>query len=357
MNNALRNRFSVSLALLALCPISILAQTTSSKPNTQAKDKSSGATKSTVSTRPAPTPPESVMTVTVHPLANVTGETFTLGEIADIEGKDKDLAAQLAEIQIGASPLPGLSRGVMPGDVTVHLRAVHLDIKRVHVSLPPGIRITRSGTDVAPVSVVKAALAAAQDAIKSIPNATLEALPTNTTLIVPTGKVDFLAGAWRGQVESGTIFVPVSILVNGKIFQTPEISIRIHRKQKVVVARDILAVHTVLTPNDVMLATIDLPPGFTQPFSAIEDVVGKRMTRRLMAEAPLSATMLDTPPAITANDKVTIEYHYGPIHITASGVARQTGMIGDHIRVYATETHKELDAVIVDNQTVSITDP
>src|SRR5438309_109855 len=65
----------------------------------------------------APKTSEKPASVTVRPNCEVTGPTFTLGEIAEIRSEDAALAAQLAGIEIGASPLPGLSRLINPGDI------------------------------------------------------------------------------------------------------------------------------------------------------------------------------------------------------------------------------------------------
>ena len=71
------------------------------------------------------------VTVTVQAISEVPGGVFTLGEIAQIAGKDKALIKQLSAVEVGTSPLPGLSRDLTPGDITVKLRANHLESSRV----------------------------------------------------------------------------------------------------------------------------------------------------------------------------------------------------------------------------------
>jgi flagella basal body P-ring formation protein FlgA len=71
---------------------------------------------------------------------------------------------------------------------------------------------------------------------------------------------------------------------------------------------------------------------------------------------PIPANALETPPAIAANDRITIEYAFGSVRITAPGLARQSGAIGDTIRIFAPDTKRELDAVIISNRLVRITE-
>ena len=45
--------------------------------------------------------------------------------------------------------------------------------------------------------------------------------------------------------------------------------------------------------------------------------IGKRVKRRILTDGPISANDLETPPAISINAEITIEYVSGPVQITA----------------------------------------
>jgi len=307
---------------------------------------------------PAPTakPADTVVKVTPRPNCEVSGPVFTLGEIADIQGDDATLTAQLAAIEVGASPLPGLSRIINPGDITVRLRQHHLDIPRVEVALPPGMRISRSGRDIAVDEITKAALESARDAIKNLPDATLETVGSGSKLVVPAGKAQILAGAWRGSVEIGTLTVPVSILVDGKPVQSVDVAFRVHRKTVALVARRAIQLHEIIGPQDVMLMPIDAATASATLVTTVEESLGKRTTRRILPNAPISAEMLEKAPLVSANDSITIQYISGALIVTAPGVARQTGGEGDIIHVWSAETKRELDGVVIDRHTVRVED-
>jgi len=305
---------------------------------------------------PAAKPAETPVTVTVRPNCEVAGATFTLAEIADIQGDDKALKAQLAAVEIGASPLPGLSRIINPGDVTVRLRQYRLESARVELVLPPGIRIARTGHDIASDEITRAAMASAKDAIKNLPDANLEPITPPAKLVVPAGTAQILAGAWRGNPDSGVLTVPVSVLVDGKPVQSVDVTLRVHRKITAVVARHDIQPHDILTAQDVVVAAIDLNSITSAPITAIEDAIGKRATRRIAGSAAIGADMLEKAPLIAANDTVTIEFLYGALRVTATGVARQAGAEGDRIHVYAPDTRKELDGIVIDSHTVRVED-
>ncbi len=297
-----------------------------------------------------------IVTVTVRPQSEVTGGWFTLGEIAEIKGGDKTLREKLTAMQVGVSPLPGLSRTIWPGDIIVRLRTIKLDTPQVKVEALPETKITRSSISVEADEVTKAALVAGQAAIKDMPDASLEPVPGAQKAVLPTGKLLMMAGAFRGAPENGSIVIPMTMLVDGKVAQSIDVTLRVRRKAKVIVARRAIGAHEVVGSDDVYLATVQLPSGFTQPCLDLKDAVGKRARKNLAAEAPISIASLETPPAINANDKITIEWVLGTAKITAPGLSHQSGFIGDTIRVYATDTKKELDAVIIDSRTVRIVD-
>jgi flagella basal body P-ring formation protein FlgA len=335
---------------------SVKARSGSKKPAAAKPVASKAAPRPASDPAPAVKPAETIVKVTPRPNCEVSGPVFTLGEIADIQGEDAALTAKLAAMEVGASPLPGLSRIINPGDITVRLRQHHLDIPRVEVALPPGMRISRSGRDIAVDEITKAALESAKDAIKNLPDATLEIISTGTKLVVPAGKAQILAGAWRGSVEIGTLTVPVSIVVDGKPVQSVDVAFRVHRKTVALVARRAIQLHEIIGPQDVMLMPIDAATASAALLTTVEESLGKRTTRRLLANAPISSDMLEKAPLVSANDSITIQYISGALIVTAPGVARQTGAEGDVIHVWSADTKRELNAVVIDRRTVRVED-
>lgn len=303
--------------------------------------------------KPAPLIP---ITVTVKVTPEVTGQSFTLGEIADITGSDKATIKQLNQLLIGTSPLPGMTRLLRPGDITIKLRGARLESPRIEIVAPPEMSVLRAKSDVASDEIVKAALPLAQNAIKDMTDTTIEPVPLTSQVVLPKGIVTFLAGAARGDVTLGKLTVPVALRLDGKTQQTVEVNFTVRRRTRVLIASRTLEPNEILTMEDVAFAKIDLPSGFIRPVQSLKDAVGKRVKMRVNADAPISLTILDTPPAVKYGDRVTIEFVFGAVRITAPGIVRGGGAIGDTIRVNATDTKKDLDAIIVDSHTVRIAD-
>lgn len=293
-----------------------------------------------------------MITVTPRVRSEVAGGVFTLGEIADFSGKDAALTAKLRAVEVGTSPLPGLSRSLSPGDIIVRLRANHLETAQVTLTAPPAMEISRAHIGLESAALVKAATEAARPLLSEMPDAVLNAENPPQNLNLPTGKMVLVVGACKGRPENGAIFVPIAIQVDGKPFQTVEITLRVHRLMRVVIANRQLEPGDILTLDDVSLAKVDVISTANHLLTTTRPAIGKRVKRRILNEAPLAASDLETPPAILANTEVTIQFIYGAVQVTAMARTLQSGAIGETIRVQTTDTRKELDAVIVNSHTV-----
>ena len=293
-----------------------------------------------------------LVTVTPRVRSEVAGGVFTLGEIADFFGKDAALIAKLRAVEVGTSPLPGQSRSLSPGDIIVRLRAGHLETAQVMLTAPPSMEISRAHTGLESAALVKAAIEAAKPLLSEMADAILEAENPPQNLSLPTGKMALTAGACKGRAENGALFVPIAIAVDGKPFQTVEIKLQVHRIMRVVIANRQLEPGDILTLDDVSLAKVDVISSAGRLLTTTKPALGKRVKRRILNDAPLAATDLEAPPAVLANTEVTIQFNYGAVQVTALARTLQSGAIGETIRVQTSDTHKELDAIIVNSHTV-----
>ncbi len=290
--------------------------------------------------------------ITVRALSVVGGAQFTLGDIAAIQGAPPALAAKLRAAVIGVSPLPGLTRQLLPGDVVMHLRADHVYNAHWRLTLPPLIQVERKAVMVTAAQLAAAAMTAAQGAIKSLPDAKLQPVPALGSFPVAEGKLTLLPGAAGGDPVQGTLFVPVSIQVNGVSVQTVVVTLHVVRHELVVVANKVIEAHEIIGPQDVTLLDTDLPPGMANPATHLRAVIGKRTTRRIMAGMPVPADGLETPPDVLPGQVITLLCVVGSVRITASATAEQSGHVGDIIRVLTSSTSKILNARIIDSRTV-----
>jgi flagella basal body P-ring formation protein FlgA len=296
------------------------------------------------------------VTVKVRAESEVSGKTFTVGEIADIGGTDRTLAAQVASVEVGASPLPGLSRPLLPGDIVTHLRYHRLDLTKIGLIYPPAIKITRGGKEIPPAEIVKAASDRLAAQFKDEEGVSLEAGALPVRWVVMPGKLEYLPGEPRIQSDGSAATVPVTIMVDGKIAKQVDIPFKIRRVVTALVAKRLLPVHTLVTPDDVATAKVEATAGSPAFLTDSTAVIGKRTKRQIALGAPLTEANLETAPVVTAGTPVTVEIVSGGLRISAPAIARESGGAGDRIRVFATDTKKELTGIVVDGKTVRVED-
>ena len=298
--------------------------------------------------------PEALI-INVHTSSDVAGRCFTLAEISELSG-DPTLVTQAGAIEVGTSPLPGLSRSIYPGDIIARLRFNHIDTKNVSLNFPPSVRILRGGSEVAVQEIVQAAELAVRTARKDLvdENTTFEPSQLPARIFVANGKRELQAGSVHS--VGSFVNVPVTISVDGRPIKTVDVSFKLKRTSAVLVAKRTLEPHTALTEEDITLASMEAAPGAGAPLTDVAALIGKRTTRRIIQGAALTIACVECSPIIMPGAKVNLQVAVGGVVISSPGIARTQAAQGETVRVYATETKKELTGIALDAGTVRVED-
>lgn len=120
----------------------------------------------------------------------------------------------------------------------------------------------------------------------------------------------------------------------------------------VVAARD-LTRGEILSAEDLVVEAREFRSGEPDPRS-LEEFVGLRASRSILAGAPLTELNVEVVPVIERGDAVTILVRSAGLVVTAPGVARGSGGIGEIITVENTLSKQRLQAEIIDAHTVEV---
>lgn len=124
--------------------------------------------------------------------------------------------------------------------------------------------------------------------------------------------------------------------------------------QSVVVAARSLQRGSVLAPGDVLLAeqdTSNLPYGYVVN---VENAIGSRLRRDVLAGKPVLPAMLETPETIKRGQQVTLEARSGAMVVRMSGVAKSDGVMGQVIPVQNVRSQRVVHAVVRSGRTVEV---
>jgi len=124
--------------------------------------------------------------------------------------------------------------------------------------------------------------------------------------------------------------------------------------------------------RQVVVATRSLPAGMPIPADAVslqerdvttlaygylgrsEDAVGKLLRRQVPAGAPLTPDALTAPSSIRRGQEVTLISEAGGISVRTVGKALADGASGDRIRVENLDSHRVVEGVVRDADTVEV---
>ncbi len=108
---------------------------------------------------------------------------------------------------------------------------------------------------------------------------------------------------------------------------------------RVVVSSGPLKKGQILEPQDVSTAVMDIS-SMNNPGLEMEDFIGKKLQRSLRAGSPIYSSMVEALPLVRRGERVKIVINSGPLHITATGLARSDGLEDEMIRVQNISSNK-----------------
>jgi len=234
----------------------------------------------------------------------VTAKAVTLGDIALLSGFG-ELEDTLKNVHIGPTALPGSSVRYSVGQIQVRLRQAGFDPLAFElVGAPQVVVITP----------------------KPLPSAT-----DNSSNLFSTVKDN------QAKTDPGT--------TGSSIYSTPS--------YQVVVPVIDISRHEIITEE---MLRVETRVGNVNPrdLATVDDLVGKRATRLLVAGTVLYLNAAEIPPLIERNDRVTIIAEGNGILISTLGVAQQGGGLGDIIPVRNSSSGEIIYAEIVSSTVVKV---
>jgi hypothetical protein len=150
--------------------------------------------------------------ITVHPLSQVSGKQFLLGEIADVEG---DGADALRQVVIGESPALGVERGIDKVRIQGRLRMAGINPTSFDIQVPANAKVGRQSQKVTNDQFSQKAIEAA---LVQVPGADFKCTSNQGDMAVPEGTVELIA---ERTTQNGTnVAVTIAIMVDGKRFNS-----------------------------------------------------------------------------------------------------------------------------------------
>ncbi|MDH4224939.1 MAG: flagellar basal body P-ring formation chaperone FlgA [Deltaproteobacteria bacterium] len=306
-------------------------------------------------------PAEEPLEVKVNAETQVSGDTYTLGEIAAISGGDGSLRQQLAAIPMGKSPLPGRALRLNHSFLMARLTGIASQ-HRLNLEMADSAQVVRAfhlvGAEVIGVKVLEQA---ARDTLGESPETDPEnlkqelATPINAVLL-PKGEITWqITRMGRNASETGNLLYQVAALVNGEEAWRYPVRVRQKVVRRVVVLKRAVRRGEVLEAKDVTLEeTVMRGNKHNDYLTDPARVVGKKAARTLGEDTPLQPDMLDRQLAVREGGKVTLTYRTSAVTLSVPGVAMVDGEEGAFIPARNLQSGKVVYGILVDNNTVKV---
>jgi len=295
---------------------------------------------------------EDKFAVQVAARATVSGETITLGDIAEITAAP-EIRPQLAAIDLGRSPQPGQAKRLAGAWIIARLNAQTRVPSAATVSIPAQVTVQRAAQRIAGdvlerffTDYVARRLAGEDFRVSSFKVRGDDAFPVGAMALRPA---EMSSSELVGQVS-----LPVAVVVDGRRCGRLIISAWVSRPQEVVCLQRPVSRGAVLTAADLRLESRDLSRLTGQPILELQAAEGMRARRSLRAGDYLKQAFLETPPLISRGDRIRMVAASGRLRVSAIGIARSEGGRGEQIQVENPASGKTVVGRVVDASTVAI---
>lgn len=296
--------------------------------------------------------------VRILPQAEVFGDAYTLGEIAEFDGTDLAAIRAIAATEVGRSPLPGRALQLSEPYLEARLRrAAEVPMERIRLMVPRGASVVRAAQLIPGEDIAAAVLAhARQEVAADGGDYSQELLSTVQDVLLPKGDLSWDVEAMGENLRpGGPRSYRVSAKVNGEEAWRSIVRVRQSVYRDVVVTTRPVRRGVALSDENVAVVRRDMQTLKGGPYlHNVQHAIGQRTKRPLGQGELLRADVVSMPAAVQEGGRVTLEYRAQGVWLRAVGVAMVDGNVGQFIPVRNVGTGKTVYGVVAPGDVVRV---
>lgn len=304
-----------------------------------------------VACTPAAPAQESVR-VQVRTHASVTGDQIVLKDIATVTAP-AGMQEQIGRISLGPAPRPGKDKKISGR----RLRSILQSGKRLPadalVIVPDSIRVTRAHQALSSALLKQAFYRYIAGELDGA-DFRISRFTVRGTNLFPVGNLALSVTRRSKKDLAGPVSLRATVRLNGGVCGRLTLSGWVDRFVPVVVARQDMPRHRVLTAADLVLKTVSISKAPSGLVTDIAPAVGKRLRTRVSQGDCLNSRMLENPPLVEKGDRIKILAKSGTLRVSTLGIAKGSGGSGDQIPVENVTTNKTVMGRVTSASTVEV---
>lgn len=282
---------------------------------------------------------------------------IVLGDIAYVSCNDSSLLERLNSILIGSTPWPGNVRKIEIAVINARLVDEGVNLNEVTYGTTTSSLISVESTTITGEEIVKKAkeyLLAKMSRSEDEIIVESDRSPADKVLPANDEDIRFEVSQIDVNKDRGNVQLIVRIFIKDKQYLKISVFFNIRVYEDVVTSNRKIDRHDILTADDLVIKKVETTKLVNLTFDSVEDLVGKRAIRPIPANTPITAEIVDNPPAIKKGDFIKLLIQTGNLHVVAKGVAKEDGYLGKVIRVKSIDSNKELYGKVEDLSTVKV---
>ena len=274
---------------------------------------------------------------TIHIKANkectVAGERIYLSDIASITGADENISSKVGKIEIGFSPYIGMSKKIGAEEIKVRLRQNGVSLQQVNFNIPEKITVTRMSQILESKEIEHRVRNFFDKKHALNPDIRLKRIKGAQSLTLPAGKISTKIEIVRKSLSGNNYSILFTTFVNGKKAGFLQLSADIEKIENTIIAKHKIFRNQLITENDVILIRKIADFRRKNNFNEIDNVIGKKATRMIDVNKPITTDMVAEIPLLERGDRVSIRVFSDGLIISAVGEILSNGYIGELVKV------------------------
>lgn len=291
----------------------------------------------------------------------VAGEVEVIGDqiaMRDTVSGDCAKAFQwenISSVSLGRSPLPGETRVLERDYILMKLRQAGIGDADGIFDIPAKITVKRAFFEVTPGYLQDLVM---PYLLPMLPwdkrDVRVKSVRIDRKVLLPKGSVEAEFDLPRKRSLGGTISVGIIFRVDAAFEKRASAVIQLEVAGEAVVAVRPIRRNQLITREDVAVVDVnlmDIPYGC---ISGPDEAIGRRARRMIRPNALFRIGDIEIPESVKKGELVTILAQSAAISLRSLATARESGRIGDVIKVANVDSGKEISARVVDEGTVAV---
>lgn len=282
---------------------------------------------------------------------------IAMRDIAYVSCNDPSLLERVNSILIGNTPWPGNVRKIERDTINARLMDEGINLNDIAYGSTTASLVSVESITIPGEYILKKAKEYLQSKLFQPEREIIiesDRPPRDKLIPANEGTIRLEISQIDANKDRGNVQLIARIFINDKEYLKVPVFFNIRVYEDVVASSRKIDRNDILNMDNLVIKRMETTKLTGSTFNNVEDLIGKRATRPILLNTPITAEIVDNPPAIKKGDFIKIFVQTGNLHVVTKGVAKEDGYLGKIIRIKNIDSNKELYGRVEDSTSVKI---